>query len=313
MELENGSGPLNIDSTFVVFDDQGVATPMEVRETFWQDLTDRFGDFSGKLLFSSFWFNKDWDNWEIHPYGDEVVFLLSGDFDFILDQDNAHRTVRLNNAGSFVIVPRGTWHTARVRCPSSALFLTPGRGTITKPSDRQVSPSEDSAGVMNGPPGISPKDPDEGSEMTQSPVLNQLNIVAGEFDRTLAFYRRLGLDITESPQSPEGIRHAKAKLPDGFLLEFDNQILARFYNAAWRGSGERGRTVIGFALPTREKVDHLYQELLSSGYKGLQSPYDAFWGQRYAIVADPDGNDIGLMSPPEETRRRWPPVESPVF
>jgi uncharacterized glyoxalase superfamily protein PhnB len=139
-----------------------------------------------------------------------------------------------------------------------------------------------------------------------------LNVVAEDFDRTITFYRKLGLEIAEAPPSPEGIQHARAKLPDGFLLEFDNGTLARFYNAAWRDTEERGRIVIGFRLPTRESVDRLYHELLSSGYVSVQPPYDAFWGQRYAIVADPDGHDVGLMSPPDKSRRTWPPVESPA-
>jgi hypothetical protein len=52
-------------------------------------------------------------------------------------------------------------------------------------------------------------------------------------------------------------------------------------------------------------------EMTAAGYVGRQPPFDAFWGARYAIVADPDGNDVGLMSPIDESRRHWPPVESP--
>ena len=141
--------------------------------------------------------------------------------------------------------------------------------------------------------------------------LDQLNIVAKDFDRTIAFYRTLGLEIVESPPSQEGIRHAKANLPDGFLLEFDNGTLARFYNAAWRNEQGREHVVIGFRLSTRDEVDRRYNELKSSEFAGLQEPYDAFWGSRYAIVTDPDGQAIGLMSPPEEARRTWPPVLSP--
>lgn len=144
-----------------------------------------------------------------------------------------------------------------------------------------------------------------------APALNQLNIVAGDFDATIEFYRRLGLDVAEVPRSPDGIRHAKTHLPNGFLLEFDNPVLARLYNAAWRRPEGSGRFVIGFTLPTREAVDRCYAELLAAGYAGRQPPYDAFRRQRYAIVADPDGNDVGLMSPPDEARRMWPPGESP--
>jgi uncharacterized glyoxalase superfamily protein PhnB len=70
--------------------------------------------------------------------------------------------------------------------------------------------------------------------------------------------------------------------------------------------------VIGFSLPTREAVDERYAELTSAGYTGRQPPFDAFWGARYAIVADLDGNDVGLMSPIDESRRTWPPEESPA-
>ena len=149
-------------------------------------------------------------------------------------------------------------------------------------------------------------------EMTDViPVLNQLNIVAKDFDATLEFYRRLGVNIPESAKSPQGIRHPSVTLPNGFVLEFDNHALAQTYNAAWRCSGGSSRALIGFSLPTREAVDRQYGELVAAGYEGRQPPYDAFWGARYAILADPDGQDVGLMSPMSENHRSWPPSESP--
>jgi len=69
--------------------------------------------------------------------------------------------------------------------------------------------------------------------------------------------------------------------------------------------------IVGFSLPNRDAVDQRYAELTSAGYVGRQPPFDAFWGARYAIVADPDGNDVGLMSPIDETRRTCPPEQSP--
>lgn len=310
MKASEASGRPHIESTFVVFDGQGTATPVEVTETFWEDLKNRFGDFSGNLLASSFRFDRNWDTWEIHPCGDEVVCHLSGDFDLVLDENGGFRTVRLNREGTFVVVPRGTWHTATVRTPSSALFLTPGRGTMTKPKNPGANQTDNP--TVRESLAISPGTVAPNPGATASALaLNQLNIVAKDFDRTLAFYRKLGVEIVESPPSPEGIRHAKAELPQGFLLEFDNETLARFYNEAWRGEQKRERIVIGFRLPSREEVDRRYSELLSSGYAGLQVPYDAFWGARYAIVADPDGHAIGLMSPPEESCRTWPPAFSP--
>ena len=143
------------------------------------------------------------------------------------------------------------------------------------------------------------------------PVLHQLNLVARDFDATLAFYRRLGVDVPDGPATPDGIRHAEVAFPSGLVLEFDNHTLARTYNAAWRRPEGGSRALIGFSLPTREAVDALYADLTASGYEGRQPPYDTFWGARYAVVADPDGTDVGLMSPLDPARRTWPPKDSP--
>jgi uncharacterized glyoxalase superfamily protein PhnB len=145
----------------------------------------------------------------------------------------------------------------------------------------------------------------------ERPVLNQLNIVARDFEATLAFYRCLGLDAPAGPPSPDGIRHSEVTLANGFVLEFDNETLAQTYNAAWRRPGGSTRALIGFSVPTREAVDARYAELVAAGYEGRQAPYDTFWGARYAVVADPDGNDVGLMSPQDDARRSWPPEPSP--
>jgi len=144
-----------------------------------------------------------------------------------------------------------------------------------------------------------------------APVLNQLDIVTRDFDETLAFYRRLGLEIPEVPRTGE-IRHAELTLSNGFVLHLDNEPLARVYNAAWRRSGGSSRALIGFSVATREAVDQRYADLVAGGYEGRQPPYDTFWGARYAVVADPDGNDVGIMSPLDESRRSWPPKESPA-
>src|SRR5262245_41489679 len=141
-------------------------------------------------------------------------------------------------------------------------------------------------------------------------VLNLLDIVAQDFDATLAFYRRLGVEIVEVPSSG-GIRHAEVTFPNGFELHLDNVTRARTYNAAWRRSGGSSHAVIGFSVATREAVDQVYASMVAAGHQGRQQPYDTFWGARYAVVADPDGHDVGIMSPIDASRRYWPPKESP--
>lgn len=69
--------------------------------------------------------------------------------------------------------------------------------------------------------------------------------------------------------------------------------------------------MLGFWVTTREAVDDLYSDLTGAGHKGHQPPYDAFRGGRYAIVEDPDGNSIGLMSPTDPKLEFWPPSPPP--
>jgi catechol 2,3-dioxygenase-like lactoylglutathione lyase family enzyme len=144
-----------------------------------------------------------------------------------------------------------------------------------------------------------------------TPALTQLNLVASDFTASVDFYRSLGLTIVERSAPDLGHRHAEVTLPNGFLLEIDNQELAATYNARWRESPGGSRVLLGFSVSARDEVDRIYAELTGRGYRGVQRPYDAFWGARFAIVADPDGNEVGLMSPIDEERRRWPPDESP--
>ena len=136
-----------------------------------------------------------------------------------------------------------------------------------------------------------------------------LNLVVADMAASLAFYRRLGIVVPESQDTAPA--HVQLRMPGGFSLELDTAESARLWHAGWRADPAGVRVVIGFSLPTREAVDERYAELTAAGYAGRQPPFDAFWGARWAIVADADGNDIGLMSPVDESRRTWPPGQSP--
>ena len=144
--------------------------------------------------------------------------------------------------------------------------------------------------------------------MAQGPILNQLNLVVADMQATLAFYRCLGLDIPPDAGRAAGGHHVEVEMPGGVHLDFDSQALARAYDAGWSPLSSGGaRGVIGFAVASREEVDTRYAAIVNAGYAGLQEAYDAFWGARYAIVRDPDGRHVGLMSPIAESRRSAPP------
>ena len=143
-----------------------------------------------------------------------------------------------------------------------------------------------------------------------APDLHMLNLVVRDMAASTSFYRRLGVAVAEGAEGSD--MHVQLRMPGGFSLELDTADSARVWHAGWRADPASVRAVIGFALASREAVDERYADLTGAGYTARQPPFDAFWGARYAIVADPDGNDVGLMSPIDESRRTWPPEESPA-
>jgi len=142
------------------------------------------------------------------------------------------------------------------------------------------------------------------------PVLNQVDLVVRDMEATLAFYRALGVEIPESAiwRTATGAHHVDVPMPGGLFLHFDSAALAKAYDRGWREpSGSGTRNVLSFKLASREDVDRIHEQLAGLGYRSSQPPYDAFWGARYAIVEDPDGNHIGLMSESDPARRAAPP------
>ena len=141
------------------------------------------------------------------------------------------------------------------------------------------------------------------------PILNQINIVSRNLEASIAFYRRLGVDIPEQNvwTTASGSHHANAVSDTS--LEFDSTSFAQVWNRSWAGRTDlAGRVVVGFGVASRHDVDRLYDEMTAAGYRGLQPPYDAFWGARYAMVEDPDGVAVGLMSPVTDEHRSPPPM-----
>ena len=143
------------------------------------------------------------------------------------------------------------------------------------------------------------------------PRFNQLNLVVEDIDAAVAFYRALGMRVRfdggEWPAG-SGARHVALDNGDKVIFELDNVAMARIYHAGWRSPDTANPVVLGFSLPSREAVDERYQALTAAGYTGRQEAYDAFFGARYAVVSDPAGNDVGLMSPIDQHRRFTPTI-----
>ncbi len=144
------------------------------------------------------------------------------------------------------------------------------------------------------------------------PRLTQLNLVVEDMDAAVTFYQCLGMAVRfdggEWPPG-SGARHVALDNGDGAIVELDNSAMARIWHGGWHSPDPDARPVIlGFSLSSRDAVDEAYRALTAAGYTGRQEPYDAFFGARYAVVRDPAGNDVGLMSPIDQHRRFTPKV-----
>lgn len=139
--------------------------------------------------------------------------------------------------------------------------------------------------------------------------LDQVNLIVRDVEASRAFYARLGLDFGDEHDPVWSAHHVSALHGGGTPLDvdLDSTSFAAQWNEGW--SGESG-AVLGFKVDTRAEVDALVTALAAEGVAVQQDPYDAFWGARYAVVSDPDGNAVGIMSPVDPAFRRPPPSPS---
>jgi quercetin dioxygenase-like cupin family protein len=120
---------MKLQDTFAVIKPDLSVETIDVSPTLYQDLDARFDQFRSHQLVSTYEFTEDWPTWERHPHGDEIVILLSGAATMVLQQEPGQQFVEIAVPGDYVVVPRNTWHTARVRTATRMLFITPGEGT----------------------------------------------------------------------------------------------------------------------------------------------------------------------------------------
>ncbi len=119
-----------------------------------------------------------------------------------------------------------------------------------------------------------------------------LGITVQNMAASLRFYRLLGLEI---PAGQDDEAHVEVTLPGGFRLAWDSQALMQSLDPNWQ-SPVGQRMTLAFKCASPDEVDTLYAAVLAQGYHGHRAPWDAFWGQRYAGVVDPDGNLVDLFA-----------------
>jgi catechol 2,3-dioxygenase-like lactoylglutathione lyase family enzyme len=123
------------------------------------------------------------------------------------------------------------------------------------------------------------------------PQLNAIGIVASDMAASIRFYRLLGLDVPDKP----GEGHVDTFLPNGVRFMLDSEEVIRSFRPDW--SRETGNQIsIALECDGPDEVDVVYRRVLEAGFDGEKEPWDAFWGQRYAQLRDPDGVPVDLYA-----------------
>jgi catechol 2,3-dioxygenase-like lactoylglutathione lyase family enzyme len=124
-----------------------------------------------------------------------------------------------------------------------------------------------------------------------------IGVVVADMAASLAFYRRIGLDI---PGEADAEPHVDVDL-GGIHLAFDTRETILSFQSGWTPPSGGHGMALAFACASPAEVDAAYAELTDgltdAGGSGVLEPWDAFWGMRYAVVHDPDGNPVDLFAP----------------
>ena len=122
--------------------------------------------------------------------------------------------------------------------------------------------------------------------------LAALGIVTGDMRESARFYRELGVDVTD-PEDAED--HHETTLPNGLRLMWDTVELIRKLDPDWQPP-QGHRIALAFECESADDVNATFARVTAAGFQSKAEPYDAFWGQRYASLLDPDGNAVDLFA-----------------
>ena len=126
--------------------------------------------------------------------------------------------------------------------------------------------------------------------------LDAIGVIVSDLKRSIDFYRRLGLEFPENPD-PEGHGHVETTLDAGIRLMFDSIETIHSFDPDWTPPTGGHRIALAFMCESPGELDALFAELIEIGGRAHKAPWNAFWGQRYAEVEDPDGNVVDLFAP----------------
>jgi len=128
--------------------------------------------------------------------------------------------------------------------------------------------------------------------------LNALGIFSSDIEESIRFYQLLGVPFPDY-NPDEG--HYDADLGNGMRLMLDSHAVAASFIDDFTPPEATGAITMAVECDSPAAVDEAFASITAAGFSGVREPFDAFWGQRYATVEDPDGNPVDLYAASENT------------
>lgn len=123
--------------------------------------------------------------------------------------------------------------------------------------------------------------------------IDAVGVTSSDLQRSVAFYQALGFEF---PEFKENEDHLEPKTPDGSArLMLDSRKSVTAYLGEAPKPANHGIFAIQYDSPA--EVDAVARKITDAGFKLIKEPWDAFWGQHYAVVEDPDGYQVDLYAP----------------
>lgn len=121
---------------------------------------------------------------------------------------------------------------------------------------------------------------------------DMIGLVVADMAKSLRFYRLLELAIPEGMDAEPFVEVTSA---NGYRISWNSLEMVKGIDPDYVSPIGYG-IELAFKCDSPSAVDETYNRLISAGYAGHKAPWDAFWGQRYAVIDDPDGNHISLFA-----------------
>lgn len=128
---QSADQPLNLKEFALVLDAQQQIHALSAGPDLYPQLAAQFGTFDGAVLLTEYSFSENWGCFEVHPAGDEVLYLLSGRCELLLERDGQLQRIPFHTPGQVQVIPKGCWHSADISPGETCriLFFTPGAGS----------------------------------------------------------------------------------------------------------------------------------------------------------------------------------------